>query len=205
MGLYATYLVPRLVDLACGAPTMARWRERVCAGLSGTVVEPGFGTGHNVPFYPDPVTEVLAVEPSDLSMRLASKRIASSPVAIRRVGLDGGALELDDDSCDHALITFTLCTVSDPALALSEVKRVLRPGGTLHFLEHGLAPDARIARWQRRLDPFERRLADGCHLTRDPKALVESSGFSLEWLEQRFARGPKPWSFFSVGVARASS
>jgi len=118
------------------------------------------------------------------------------------VGLDGQALELSDESCDSALATFTLCTVPDARRALDEVVRVLRPGGSLHFLEHGLSPDARVARWQRRLDPLQRALAAGCHLTRDPLALVADAGLELTWSEQRYASGPKAWSYFTVGVAR---
>ena len=195
-------LVPRLVNWACSLPLMNRWRAMVCAGLVGDVVEIGFGTGLNVPHYPTAVTRVFAVEPSDASFALAAGRIGASNVRIERVGLDGHALALADESCDAALITFTLCTVTDPAQVLDEVRRVLRPGASLHFLEHGIAPIARVARWQRWLDPIERVVADGCHLTRDAPALVRAAGFDLVELEQGFASGPRPWSYFSVGRPR---
>ncbi len=194
--------MPRLVNWACSLPLMNRWRAMVCAGLVGDVVEIGFGTGLNVPHYPTAVTRVFAVEPSDASFALAAGRIGASNVRIERVGLDGHALALADESCDAALITFTLCTVTDPAQVLDEVRRVLRPGASLHFLEHGIAPIARVARWQRWLDPIERVVADGCHLTRDAPALVRAAGFDLVELEQGFASGPRPWSYFSVGRAR---
>ena len=119
---------------------------------------------------------------------------------VEHVGLDGQQIPLDDASCDAALCTFTLCTVPDPELALSELRRVLRPGGTIHFLEHGLSPDAPVARWQRRLEPVQRRLVDGCHLTRDSPTLVEQAGFVVELNEQRYMRGPKPWSWVTLGV-----
>ena len=203
MGLYQRVVVPRIVDWACSLPFMSAWRARVCAGLTGEVLEVGFGGGLNVAHYPAQVTRVHAVEPSDASFARARSRLASVTTPVERAGLDGHHLALADHSCDAALITFTLCTVSDPLRVLAEVRRVLRPGAQLHFLEHGLAPDARVARWQRRLDPLERVLADGCHLTRDAVSLVRAAGFEILAVEQGFAHGPKPWSYFSVGVARA--
>ncbi len=129
------------------------------------------------------------------------RRIESSSVPVELVGLDGQSIPLPDDSCDDALCTFTLCTIPDVNAALAEVLRVLRPGGRFHFLEHGLAPDAGVAAWQRRLEPLQRRLADGCHLTRDPVELVRGSGFILDDVDQRYGVGPKPWSWFTRGVA----
>ena len=137
----------------------------------------------------------------DPARRLAEQRVAASHARIVHVGLDGQSLPLDDASCDGALSTFTLCTIPDVAAALQELRRVLRPGGRFHFLEHGVAPDATVASWQRRLEPWQKRLADGCHLTRDPVALVRAAGFVVERHESRFARGPKPWSYMTEGFA----
>jgi ubiquinone/menaquinone biosynthesis C-methylase UbiE len=201
MGLYREQVVPRLVDLACGSAGFDRWRARAAEGLTGRVVEIGFGSGLNVPHYPADVGEVLAVEPALVARRLARRRIAASTVPVEHVGLDGQQIPLDDASCDAALFTFTLCTVPDPEQALSELRRVVRPGGTVHFLEHGLSPEAGVAKWQHRIEPVQRRLADGCHLTRDPTALMERAGLVMERNEQRYARGPKPWSYITVGVA----
>jgi len=120
---------------------------------------------------------------------------------VRQVGLDGQALPLDDASCDAALCTFVLCTIPDVGVALSEVRRVLRPGGRLHFLEHGLAPDARVRAFQRRVEPFQRKVADGCHLTRDPVALVADAGFVLETVDQGYGAGPRAWSYLTRAVA----
>lgn len=205
MGPYRDRVVPRLIDLAGGARDLRPWRERACAGLAGTVVEVGFGSGHNVPFYPRDVTAVFAVEPSDRAWRLAARRVEGSPVPVTRVGLRGESVPLDDASCDAALITFTLCTVADPAVVLGEVARLLRPGGELHFLEHGRSTSERVARWQRRLDPLQQRLFDGCHLTRDPRGLVEASGMAVLWSESRPARGPQPWTYLTVGAARVAA
>lgn len=112
---------------------------------------------------------------------------------------DDGVLE--DASCDGALSTFTLCTIPGVEEALAEVRRVLRPGGRFHFLEHGLSPDASVATWQRRLEPLQKRLADGCHLTRDPNELVRAAGFEIERSESRYATGPRPWTWMSEGAA----
>jgi SAM-dependent methyltransferase len=201
MGLYREHVVPRLVDLACGSAGFDRWRSQATDGLAGRVVEVGFGSGLNVPHYPPDIDVVLAVEPAMVARKLAARRIAASRVRIEHVGLDGQEIPLDDASCDAALITFTLCTVSDPEQALAEVRRVLRPEATVHFLEHGLSPEVGVARWQHRIEPLQRRLADGCHLTRDPTTLVERAGFVMGHNEQRYVRGPKPWSWITLGVA----
>ena len=201
VGLYREQVLPRLVDRACGTSGLRRWRATVTEGLAGRIVEIGFGSGLNVDFYPPDVELVLAVEPAAVARKLARKRVARSGVVVEHIGLDGQSIPLDDDSCDGALSTFTLCTIPDPHEALAELRRVLRPGARFHFLEHGLAPDPGVAAWQRRLEPWQRRLADGCHLTREPEVLVREAGFTIERVEQRYAKGPKPWSWFSAGMA----
>jgi ubiquinone/menaquinone biosynthesis C-methylase UbiE len=202
MGIYRDRVLPHLIDRACGTPELAAWRADVATGLEGTVVEIGFGSGLNMAAYPGAVSKVYAVEPAAVARRLAEPRIAASHVDVEHVGLRGEQIPLDDASCDGALCTFTLCTVPDVEAALAELRRVVRPGGRFHFLEHGLAPDERVARWQRRIEPAQRRLADGCHLTRVPAQLVADAGFEMEHVASRYARGPKPWSWFTEGVAR---
>ncbi len=173
MGIYGDQVLPRIINVACGLKAVEPLRRRVCAGLEGEVVELGFGSGHNVPHYPGTVSRVAAVEPADLGWKLAEKRLRAARVPVERSGLDGQRLPFEDDSFDSALSTWTLCTIPDVDQALSEVRRVLRPGGKLHFLEHGLAPDEKVRRWQHRLDPLEQRLFGGCHLTRQPVELRE--------------------------------
>ena len=153
MGVWGDRLLPRVLDAMGSAPEITRLRAEVCAGLHGTVLELGFGSGLNVPHYPAAVTEVLAVEPSDAAWALSERRRAASAVPVRRSGLDGQRLTEADDSVDCVLSTLTLCTIPDVARALAEVRRVLRPGGTLHVFEHGLAPDAGVETWQHRLEP----------------------------------------------------
>jgi SAM-dependent methyltransferase len=194
---YREQVVPRLVALTCGASALSELRVRTAAGLSGRIVEIGFGSGFNVPHYPGAVQGVMAVEPSATAWRMASRRIGATSVPVEQIGLDGQSIPLDDASCDGALCTFALCTIPDPGKALAEVRRVLRPGGRFHLLEHGLAPDARVAAFQRRVEPLQRRIADGCHLTRDPVALVREAGFRIEDLDQSYGAGPKPWAYLT--------
>ncbi len=194
-------MLPRLIDRACATSGMEEWRAQVAEGLTGRVVEIGFGSGLNVEHYPADIDVVLAVEPSPVARRLARRRIDASPVPVQHIGTDGRSMPVEDNTCDAALSTFTLCTVPDVDLALAEIFRVLRPGGKLHFLEHGISPDLHVASWQRRLEPLQRRLGDGCHLTRDAASLVTAAGFELERCDQRYAQGPKPWSYFTLGVA----
>ncbi len=202
MGFYDKRVLPRMVNLACGTKAAAALRRRVCEGLAGEVVEIGFGSGHNVPFYPAGVTRVDAVEPSDLSWKLAGKRRQASSVAVQRSGLDGQRLPFADDSYDAALSTWTLCTVADPMATLGELRRVLKPGAALHFLEHGLAPDEGVRRWQRRLDPLEKRLAGGCHFTRPIVELLTSAGFLVQEVDVFYETGaPKFAGADSLGTA----
>ena len=201
MGFYSTHIVPRFIDKALGTPAMQQGRDAVAAGLSGTVLEIGFGSGLNVASYPPEIELVYAVEPALTARKIAVPRIAASPIPIQYAGLHGETVALDDNSCDGALCTFTLCTIPGVEQALAELRRVIKPGGRFHFLEHGLAPDAKTQTWQRRLDPLEKRLADGCHLTRDPVELVKAAGFELEFVHSEYTKGPKPWVFMTFAQA----
>jgi ubiquinone/menaquinone biosynthesis C-methylase UbiE len=201
MGLYRERVLPHLVDRVCGAPGVATWRSEVVAGLHGDVVEIGFGSGLNVPHYPAQVRRVYAVEPALLARRLAEPRISASHAEVVHVGLDGARLDLPDQCADAALSTFTLCTIPDVAAALAQLRRVLRPGGTLHVLEHGLSPDPPVAAAQRLLEPVQRRVADGCHLTREPLALLSDAGFTVRSASTRYGGVPTPWNFLTLAVA----
>jgi ubiquinone/menaquinone biosynthesis C-methylase UbiE len=203
MGLYRDHVLPHLVDATCGTPALRGWRERVTAGLRGDVLEIGFGSGHNTPHYPSAVRRVHAVEPALRARRLAEQRVSASHVAVEHVGLDGARIPLPDGTCDAALSTFTLCTIPEVERALAEVRRVLTPGGTVHVLEHGVAPEPAVARAQRWLEPVQQRVADGCHLTRDPVVLLERAGFEVLELEQQYAVTRSPWTYLTLAVARA--
>jgi ubiquinone/menaquinone biosynthesis C-methylase UbiE len=202
VGVYGDHVLPRIVNVACGMKTVRPLRQRVCAGLEGEVVELGFGSGHNVPFYPPAVARVAAVEPADLGWKLAQKRVSASGVPVERSGLDGQSLPFPDDSFDAALSTWTLCTIPDLTSALAEVRRVLKPGGTFHFLEHGLAPDENVQRWQHRLNPLQNRLFGGCNLNRPIVNLVSGAGFTIAEVDEFYEEGaPKFMGADSLGVA----
>ena len=197
-------MLPRCTDVVLGTREVRRHRARAVTGLSGELVEIGFGSGLNVALYPPTVRTVYAVEPSVVGRRLAAKRIKASPVTVRFVGLDGQDLPLEDESVDAALSTFTLCTIPDAKRALRELHRVLRPGGQFHFLEHGLSSDPGIVRWQYRLNGLQKRAAGGCNLDRRIDELVTDAGFVMKELGNDQMRGPRllrPWGFLYCGVA----
>jgi SAM-dependent methyltransferase len=189
MNLWESRILPRIIDKMLATGPVMRERAAVCQHLTGDVIEIGYGPA---------VTSVAAVEPSDAAWGLSGRRRDASAVRIERAGLDGQAIAAAAESFDSALTTFTLCTVPDPARALSELARVLKPGGLLAVLEHGLSPDQRVAQWQRTLDPLQRRIAGGCHLSRDVAALVLDAGFDVVSHEERYLPGPRvmrPWGY----------
>jgi ubiquinone/menaquinone biosynthesis C-methylase UbiE len=205
VGFWTDQVVPRFTDKMLGSSAVMKLRRRAVDSLAGDVVEIGFGSGLNVPLLPPEVTHVYAVDPSLVGRKLSEERVQASPIPIEFVGLDGAHLPLDDASVDAALSTFTLCTIPDVTSALSEVRRVLKPGGTFHFLEHGLCPDPAVARKQHRFNGMQQRLAGGCHLDRPIEALVREAGFDIDELEHDHMPGPAfmlPWGYLYEGVAR---
>ena len=203
MSFYERHILPRAIDFALSRRPILRSRERVVQGLHGSVVEIGFGSGLNLAFIPASVTKIYAVEPSELARKLAQKRVDAASAAVEWSGLDGQRLALADGSVDCALSTFTLCTVPDLDQALRELKRVLKPDGMLHFLEHGRSPERRVARWQSRLTPLQRRVAGGCHLDRAIADRVRDAGFCIDALDNYHLPGPKIATYIYEGRARA--
>ena len=202
MSLYDEKILPRVINVVMNNKQTREIRARVCSGLSGDVVEIGFGTGHNLPFLPAAVTRVRAVEPAGLGVRLARDRIAAAGVPVEVIGLDGQQLPIPDASADAVLCTWSLCTIPDPIAAVREMRRVLRPGGRLHFVEHGLAPDESVRVWQRRLNGIQQRVAGGCHLNRDIPAILTAGGMQTMTLTSFYGKGePKAFGALYEGTA----
>lgn len=205
MSWWRDQVVPRATDMVLDAAEFHAQRRRVCEGLAGEVVELGFGSGLNLQHLPGEVRRVAAVEPSEVAWRRALPRIARCTAEVVRAGLDGQRLTLPSEGVDAALSTFTLCTIPDLDAALREVHRVLRPGGSLHFLEHGRAPTSGIARWQDRLQPVWGPVAAGCHLNRRIDEHVAGSGLRLEQLETSYGMGPRVFGYLYLGRATKPS
>lgn len=202
MGFYREQVLPRAQDVLMGRKSFLEIRSRVCEGLAGDVVEVGFGTGLNAPYYPSQVTKIYAVEPSRVCMHIAEPRIARSAAPVEPAGLTGEHLDLPSEQFDTALSTWTLCTIPDVANALAELRRVLKPGGKFHFVEHGHAPDPNIARWQQRIEPIWKPIGGGCHLTRRIPELIADAGFTIDALDTYYVQGePKPFSYTFEGRA----
>jgi ubiquinone/menaquinone biosynthesis C-methylase UbiE len=201
VGLYADQILPRAINLVMRGGEFAGPRARTAAGLDGEVLEIGFGSGLNIPYYPAGIERVRAVDPAVAGRVLAAGRAAASPVPIEHVGADAEALPVADASVDHVLSTWTLCTIPDARRALGEVRRVLRPGGAFRFVEHGLAPDQSVARLQQLFTPLQRRAFGGCRLDRRIDQLVAAAGLELTRLDTYYMKGPRALGYTFEGVA----
>ena len=201
MGLYGDQILPRAIDLMMRGGELAAARARAAAGLEGEVLEIGFGSGLNIPYYPAGLERVRAVDPAAVGRKLAARRAAACAVPVEYVGSDAQALPVADASVDSVLSTWTLCTILDAAQALAEIGRVLRPGGSFRFVEHGLAPDAKVARLQQRLTPLQRRAFGGCHLNRRIDQMVAAAGLELTRMDTYYMKGPRALGYTLEGVA----
>jgi len=206
VNVYDRYLLPHLTHWVCSSPAVQRQRRRVVPRAHGRVLEVGFGSGLNLAYYSrSQVQWIWAVEPSAPMLTLAEPRIVASGLDVRCLAAVAEHLPLAAASADSAVLTFCLCTVADPAAALGEIRRVLRPEGELLFSEHGAAPDSGVRRWQDRLNGVWGRLAGGCNLNRSIVPLIEGSGFRLEEVESEYMpKAPRIAGYVSWGVARPS-
>jgi ubiquinone/menaquinone biosynthesis C-methylase UbiE len=202
MGVYDDWVLPRLLNVGMGTRLVAEERQKALAEVAGSVLEVGFGSGHNLPYYPAGVRKVVGVDPSGESAKLARKRIARAPFPVELLPLRGEEIPAEDGSFDAVVSTFTLCTIPDVGTALRQMRRVLKPGGRLFFVEHGRSDEARVQRWQDRLNGVQRYLFGGCNLNRAMDQLIADAGFELERLERYYATGPKPVSYLYRGIAR---
>lgn len=202
-GIYSRCIFPWLMDRVLSQPQVTEQRKKTLAAASGRVVEIGLGTGLNLPHYPAAVSELIAVEPVIMLPRRVQQRIAGLPFPVERVTGFAESLPLADNSCDTAVSTWTLCSVNNVAKSLAELHRVLKPGGKLLFVEHGLSRDPRVARWQRWLTPLQRWVAGNCHLDRPMDALLGGSPLSVERLD-RFLLPPGPKTHIEMFAGIAS-
>ncbi|MBT3343686.1 MAG: class I SAM-dependent methyltransferase [Gemmatimonadetes bacterium] len=205
MGIYSDVVLPRLIDRACRQRAMSLQRRRIVPRARGEVLEVGIGTGLNLPFYDaERVTKVFGLDPSQQATRMARESAEQAPFEVDFIGLPGEEIPLDDHSVDTVVMTYTLCSIAAPDVALKQMARVLRPGGELLFCEHGAAPDASVRRWQDRLNPVWKRLGGGCNLNRDIFSILKSSGFDLAGEESGYIAGWRPGSYNYWGSATAS-
>lgn len=199
---YDRHILPYLIDLACGIRPVREQRERLVPRAQGQVLEIGIGTGLNMAHYDKArVTRITGLDPAVQMHRLARKRIARAGLEVELVALSAEQIPLDDARFDSVLVTYTLCSIPDPVAALSEMRRVLKPGGTLLFCEHGRAPDDSVRRWQDRLTPVWKKIAGGCHLNRDVPLLLRDAGFACKDLHTLYLPGPRPLTFNYWGEA----
>lgn len=202
MGLYSRYVLPHLVDLACGQRPIMRQREKTVPLATGRVLEIGFGSGRNLPYYSEGyVTHLWALEPSEEMWDRAADAVLASTLRVEWLQADAEKVPLPADSADSVVATFTLCSIPNLPRAMSEIRRVLRPGGELFFSEHGLAPDESVRRWQTRLTPVWKHVAGGCHLDRDIPRAIRDAGFTIEPLQTMYLPGWRPGSFAYWGTA----
>jgi ubiquinone/menaquinone biosynthesis C-methylase UbiE len=204
LSIYARRILPRLIDFGMRRKPLLRLRESLAAAARGQVLEIGIGSGLNLPFYQRDLEGLCGIDPSPELLAMARARAAwvHFPVSLGQGRAED--LPLDDRSVDSVVMTWTLCSIAEPARALAEIRRVLRPGGSLIFIEHGAAPEASVRGWQDRLTPVWRRVAGGCHLNRPIDRLIEASGLRLAELETGYlVKGPRTLTFHSRGRARA--
>lgn len=187
MGFYDHYILPCLIDMACGAEPISKQRQKVVPLAEGRVLEIGMGSGLNIPFYdPQRIEHVWGLEPSAGMRRKAASRLEKAPFEIEWLSLPSEEIPLEDDSADTVLLTYTLCTIPDMQSALAQMRRVLKPSGKLLFSEHGAAPDPNIRKWQDRINPFWKKISGGCNVNRDIPRALEDAGFKIQQLDTMY-------------------
>ena len=203
MSFYEDRVLPHLINWACSTGPQRKQREKIVHLAEGDVLEVGFGSGLNLPFYDaDKVRRIFALEPSEGMRRKAQPNVAASSLDIEFIDLPGERIPLDNNSIDTVLVTYTLCTIADAVAALDGMRRVLKPGGRLIFCEHGAAPDETVRRWQHRLNGGWSRFAGGCNMNRDIVDLIEGGGFEITMDERMYIPGPRMLNYNFWGTAR---
>jgi ubiquinone/menaquinone biosynthesis C-methylase UbiE len=201
MSFYQDVILPRLVHLSMRNGELLPYRRRVLSAAEGRVLEVGIGSGLNLPHYPATVREVIGLDPSTQLLSMARRAVDRSSFPVSFIEDTAEAIPLDSGSVDTVVTTWTLCSIHRCEQALREVRRVLRPGGQLLFVEHGLSPEEGVRRWQDRLTPLWKRIGGGCHLNWPIRTLVETAGFNIARIETGYAKGPRPMVFMYEGRA----
>jgi ubiquinone/menaquinone biosynthesis C-methylase UbiE len=206
MGFYQRHILPRLLDAAMGAEHFAKQRQKVVPRAEGRVLEIGFGSGHNLPFYDaSKVSRIWALEPSAGMRARAEARVAASPIPLEFLDLEAEQIPLDDEAADTVLVTYSLCSIADVMKALAGMRRVLKRDGRMVFCEHGEAPDPGVKRWQQRLTPIGKAIGGGCHLGRPIPKLITDSGLRIGWMQTMYLpHTPRFAGFNYWGEARKS-
>ncbi|MEW6130782.1 MAG: class I SAM-dependent methyltransferase [Acidobacteriota bacterium] len=206
MGIYAKYIFPRLLDLTLNNPQLGKYRRRALAEAKGKVLEIGFGTGLNLPYYPEAVTQITAIDPESMLARRVAERIEKSNVPVEFFQLNAsGHLPFDDATFDSVVTTFTLCSIEHVDAALAEMRRVLKPEGQYIFFEHGRSDDAKTARRQDRYNPLQKIVGVGCNMNRKIDALIEANGFTITNLERfLMPKSPRILAEMYKGTAQRS-
>ena len=205
MSFYSRHVLPRLIDAAMRSDDITRIRQRIVPGASGVVLEIGVGSGLNLPFYAPAVTRLYGVDPSAELLAMARPKTAALRFPVEFLHQEADHLALPDAAIDSIVMTWSLCSMRDPVPALREMRRVLKPGGSFIFVEHGLSPDAGVRTWQNRFTPVWRRLAGGCHLNRKMDDLIRSCGFTMSELSTGYLPGPKVATYMYDGRAIINS
>ena len=205
MGFYHDRILPHVINVAMRNRELLPYRERVLSSARGRVLEIGIGSGLNLPFYGSRVEEILGLDPVAKLVAMARRAAECSKTPVTLIAGSAEAIPIDEHSIDTVVTTWTLCSIANAVGALREMRRVLKPGGQLLFVEHGLAPEENIRKWQNRLTPLWKRIGGGCHLNRPIGALIESAGFSITQLQTGYMKGPGPMTFLYEGWAAPRS
>jgi ubiquinone/menaquinone biosynthesis C-methylase UbiE len=203
MNVYERWILPRLIDLAMKTGEATRYRQALLPAARGRVLEIGIGSGLNLPFYGSEVESIVGVDPSEELLAMARGRLKGAPFEVELQARSAEALAFEDGRFDTAVTTWTLCSVPDARRALVELRRVLKPGGELIFVEHGRAEEPAVVAWQDRLNRLWGRLAGGCNLNRPVAAMIREAGFRIEDLDTgHLIKGPKVLTYLYSGRAR---
>ncbi|OHB90165.1 MAG: phospholipid methyltransferase [Planctomycetes bacterium RIFCSPHIGHO2_02_FULL_40_12] len=204
MSLYERYILPHIIDMGCGSKAVQMQRRKVVPLAEGRVLEIGIGSGLNIPFYNSKKVDfVWGLEPSEGMRRKAQRNLNRSAVEVKWLDIPGGEIQLEDNSADTVLLTYTLCTIPDWHTALRQMHRVIKPGGKLLFCEHGASPDKSVLKWQNRLNPVWKKICGGCHLNRPISKYIEEGSFSIKTMETLYLpMTPRIAGFNYVGIAK---